>query len=101
MIEIQVTIVFEVFRVDKIAIVVFDVFRVERYLKNATEKHKDKIWKSEFWGRLDIFHIDRMQIYSQIHRNHNPWVSLCPGQKQACREVGTASLAERVLKAKI
>ena len=47
-IEIQATIVFEAFRVDKIAIVVFDVFRVERYLKNATEKHEDKIWKSEF-----------------------------------------------------
>ena len=30
-IEIQATVVFEVFRVDKIAIVVFDVFRVERY----------------------------------------------------------------------
>ena len=47
-IEIQVTVVFEVFRVDKIVIMVFDMFRVERYLKNATEKHKDKVWKSEF-----------------------------------------------------
>ena len=47
-IKIQATIVFEVFGVDKIAIMVFDMFRVERHLKNATEKHKDKIWKSEF-----------------------------------------------------
>ena len=38
MIEIHATVVFEVFRVDKIAIVVFDVFGVERYLKNAAEK---------------------------------------------------------------
>jgi len=49
-IEIHATVVFEVFRVDKIAIVVFDVFGVERYLKNAAEcrRKKDKILKSGF-----------------------------------------------------